>query len=169
MKAYAISHWSHNPIDEDHWASCLRENLTSSSYGEGLETGRTLIQAPRQSFTRQRDYHELKQEIGLGHFEGRGWTGFHHHASLCIAAYAFLVCSRLAFSPSGLARILFKVPAVPEGFRPRGSAAQRTARSVVHRDHPTPSHRCTIGPPIPLSLLSAREQGIDYNKWHVMT
>src|SRR5437764_13186612 len=39
----------------------------------------------------ERDYQELKQELGLGHFEGRGWRGFHHHATLCIAAYAFLV------------------------------------------------------------------------------
>jgi SRSO17 transposase len=34
----------------------------------------------------ERDYEELKQELGLGHFEGRGWRGFHHHATLCIAA-----------------------------------------------------------------------------------
>lgn len=33
---------------------------------------------------------DLKQEFGPGHFEGRGWRGFHHHASLCIAAYGFL-------------------------------------------------------------------------------
>ena len=44
---------THNPFDEDYWASCLRENLTSSSYGEGLETGRESAQEPRQSFTRQ--------------------------------------------------------------------------------------------------------------------
>jgi len=53
VKAVAISHWSHNPFEEDYRASCLRENLTSSSYGEGLETGRDFTQAPRQSFTRQ--------------------------------------------------------------------------------------------------------------------
>jgi SRSO17 transposase len=41
-----------------------------------------------------RDYLELKHEVGLGHFEGRRWRGFHHHASLCIAAYGFLVCER---------------------------------------------------------------------------
>jgi SRSO17 transposase len=35
----------------------------------------------------ERDYQELKQEVGLGHYEGRGWPGFHHHATLCIAAY----------------------------------------------------------------------------------
>jgi SRSO17 transposase len=42
----------------------------------------------------ERDYQEFKQEVGLGHFEGRGWRGFHHHASLCIAAYGFLVRER---------------------------------------------------------------------------
>ncbi len=49
----------------------------------------------------ERDYQELKQEIGLGHFEGRGWRGFHHHATLCIAAYGFLVAERSSFPPSG--------------------------------------------------------------------
>ena len=47
----------------------------------------------------ERDYHELKQEVGLGHFEGRGWRGFHHHATLCIAAYGFLVSERERFPP----------------------------------------------------------------------
>ena len=44
---------THNPSDETCWASGLRENLTSRSYGEGLETGRAMTQAPRQSLTRQ--------------------------------------------------------------------------------------------------------------------
>ena len=43
----------------------------------------------------ERDYSELKQEVGLGHYEGRSWRGFHHHASLCIAAYGFLMRERL--------------------------------------------------------------------------
>jgi len=47
---------THNPCGEADWASGLRENLTSRSYGEGLETGRILIQALRQSFTRQRSF-----------------------------------------------------------------------------------------------------------------
>ena len=55
--------------------------------------------APRQFLTRQRDYQELKQEVGLGHFEGRGWRGFHHHATLCIAAYGFLVSERETIPP----------------------------------------------------------------------
>ena len=43
----------------------------------------------------ERDYQNLKQEFGLAHYEGRGWRGFHHHATLCIAAYGFLVAERL--------------------------------------------------------------------------
>src|SRR4051794_8077405 len=45
------------------------------------------------------DYQELKQEVGLGHFEGRGWRGFHHHATLCIAAYGFLISERETIPP----------------------------------------------------------------------
>jgi SRSO17 transposase len=67
----------------------------------------------------ERDYEELKQELGLGHYEGRNWRGFHHHASLCIAAYGFLTLERLAGIKKNAAR--FKAPALPEGFRPRGA------------------------------------------------
>jgi SRSO17 transposase len=49
----------------------------------------------------ERDYEELKQEVGLGHFEGRGWRGFHHHATLCIATYGFLVSEKETIPPSG--------------------------------------------------------------------
>jgi hypothetical protein len=49
----------------------------------------------------ERDYEELKSELGLAHFEGRGWRGFHHHAALCIAAYGFLIRERAAIPPSG--------------------------------------------------------------------
>jgi SRSO17 transposase len=67
----------------------------------------------------ERDYQELKQELGLGHFEGRNWRGFHHHASLCIAAYGFLMLERLFGGKKNSAR--FKTPAVPTAFRPRGA------------------------------------------------
>ena len=41
----------------------MRENLTSRSYGEGLETDRILIQGPRQSFTRQTAFHHLTVDL----------------------------------------------------------------------------------------------------------
>jgi SRSO17 transposase len=73
----------------------------------------------------ERDYLELKQEVGLGHFEGRGWVGFHHHATMCIAAYGFLISERGAFPPSkALGPVHVATSLLPEGFRPRGSPAQ---------------------------------------------
>ncbi len=74
----------------------------------------------------EHDFKELKQELGLGHFEGRGWRGFHHHASLCIAAYGFLMAERCRFSPGWQLRL--KVPEPPEDYRPRGSP--RPARAA---------------------------------------
>jgi SRSO17 transposase len=72
----------------------------------------------------ERDYQELKQEVGLGHFEGRSWRGFHHHATMCIAAFGFLVAERGAFPPSASrSRYIGEKPALPQGYRPRGSPA----------------------------------------------
>ena len=72
----------------------------------------------------ERDYQELKQEVGLGHFEGRSWRGFHHHATMCIAAYGFLVAERGAFPPSApRTGYLREKPALSQGYRPRGSPA----------------------------------------------
>ena len=72
----------------------------------------------------ERDYQDLKQEVGLGHFEGRGWRGFHHHATMCIAAYGFLVLEKGAIPPSeGRCEILLPQPAIPTGYQPRGAAA----------------------------------------------
>ena len=62
---------------------------------------RDLVHTAKARWVIERDYQELKQEIGLGHYEGRGWRGFHHHASLCIAAYGFLVAERCLFPPQG--------------------------------------------------------------------
>jgi SRSO17 transposase len=84
---------------------------------------RRLVDFTKLRWRIERDYQELKQEVGLGHFEGRGWRGFHHHATLCIAAYGFLVSERETIPPSGpRLTALFQTPALPQGYRPRGSA-----------------------------------------------
>jgi SRSO17 transposase len=70
----------------------------------------------------ERDCQEIKQEIGLGHFEGRSWRGFHHHATLCIAVYGFVVAERIAAQNNTPARLQpGEMTALPEGFRPRGA------------------------------------------------
>ena len=85
--------------------------------------GRNLVDIAKLRWRIERDYQELKQEVGLGHFEGRGWRGFHHHATLCIAAYAFLISERETIPPStDRATRVFPQFAVREGYQPRGSA-----------------------------------------------
>jgi SRSO17 transposase len=81
-----------------------------------------LVHLAKHRWIIERDYQELKQELGLGHYEGRGWRGFHHHATLCIAAYGFLVAERNRFSPSSRTGNLgLPTPEPPPHFRPRGS------------------------------------------------
>jgi SRSO17 transposase len=87
-----------------------------------------LVRTAKHRWIIERDYEELKQELGLGHFEGRGWRGFHHHATLCLAAYGFLVAERNRFSPSARSGHLgLSVPETPPDFRPRGSRPPRAA------------------------------------------
>ena len=95
-----------------YWLSTLPENTKLKA----------LVKMAKHRWIIERDYQELKQELGLGHFEGRNWRGFHHHATLCIAAYGFLVAERNRFSPSVRAGHLgFVVPRPAPEFRPRGS------------------------------------------------
>lgn len=90
---------------------------------------KSLVKMAKQRWIIERDYEELKQELGLGHYEGRGWRGFHHHATLCIAAYGFLVSERSRFSPSARAgHVGLRAAPLPQDFRPRGSP--RTPRAA---------------------------------------
>jgi SRSO17 transposase len=89
-------------------------------------TLRELVKIAKHRWIIERDYEELKQELGLGHYEGRGWRGFHHHATLCIAAYGFLVAERSRFSPSVRAdRLELRTAKLPSEFKPRGSPRTR--------------------------------------------
>ena len=88
---------------------------------------RRLVLLAKQRWIIERDYQELKQELGLGHFEGRGWRGFHHHASMCIAAYGFLVQQRCLFPPPQgeslpTADLRLPLPRSQAGYTPRGAA-----------------------------------------------
>ncbi|MFN9300576.1 MAG: transposase [Acidobacteriota bacterium] len=83
-----------------------------------------LVSLAKQRWIIERAYEELKQELGLGHFEGRGGRGFHHHATLCIAAYGFLLAERSRFSPSvRVGQLQLALPKIPKGWKPRGASA----------------------------------------------
>jgi SRSO17 transposase len=105
----------------------------------------------------ERDYQDLKQELGLGHYEGRGWRGFHHHASLSIAAYGFLLCERLDAGRNGGSKKNFierQVPALPANYVPRGSPARAAPRSGLGGDAVPPAQR--LAHPAPRSMSSLR-------------
>src|SRR6266851_1821142 len=96
-----------------YWLSTLPANISF----------RRLVDFAKLRWRIERDYQELKQEVGLGHYEGRGWRGFHHHATLCIAAYGFLISERETIPPSGSrSAALFPQLVIPACYRPRGSA-----------------------------------------------
>ena len=106
------------PEPRKYWMSNLPEKVAL----------RNLVALAKQRWIIERDYQELKQELGLGHFEGRGWRGFHHHATLAIAAYGFLVAERSRFSPSARSGHLgLPVPELPPDFYPRGARTARTS------------------------------------------
>lgn len=61
------------------------------------ETGlRALVAAIKARWVCEQAHQQLKQELGLGHFEGRSWTGLHRHALMACIAFAYLQHLRLA-------------------------------------------------------------------------
>jgi len=128
-----------------YWLSTLPETITFVD----------LVDTAKLRWRIERDYQELKQEVDLGHYEGRGWRGFHHHATLCIAAYAFLISEREAFSPSGSRTALHGAEtAVPRRGRPdRAAHPTRATRTQLHRHHAPQADRCSRQEPRSMSLL----------------
>ena len=111
----------------------------------------------------ERDYQDLKQELGLGHYEGRGWRGFHHHASLSIAAYGFLMAQQIRH-PEGAGKKNSArrtqdgaQPALPTHYKPRGSPAHAAPRPLVHHDLAAAYRRRLAQNAAPMSMLPAHE------------
>jgi SRSO17 transposase len=98
-----------------------------------------LVKTAKMRWRIERDYQELKQEFGLSHYEGRNWRGFHHHATLCIAAYAFLLADRLQHGGSKKNSTQSKTPPLPAAYTPRGSPTRATSRARFH-------HHATLYP-----------------------
>src|SRR5581483_9198189 len=86
-----------------------------------------LVGISKHRWVIERDYEELKSELGLAHYEGRNWRGFHHHATLCIAAYGFLMAERGRFSPSAhVGHLELRAAKLPSQFQPRGAKGSRS-------------------------------------------
>src|SRR5215472_15121634 len=88
---WLLIEWPENETEPTkYWLATLPEEIAFDR----------LVDLAKLRWRIERDYQELKQELGLGDYEGHGWHGFHHHATLCIAAYGFLIAERGA-DPQG--------------------------------------------------------------------
>ena len=134
-----------------------------STLDEDVSLQRMVFEA-KMRWRIERDYQDLKQEVGLGHYEGRGWRGFHHHASLSIAAYGFLMAQQLRH-PEGAGKkngAGIEEPAVSTNsathYKPRGSPAHAAPRPIVHHDFAAAYRRSLAQDPAPMPVLPARKR-----------
>lgn len=115
---WILIEWPEGASEPSHyWLSTVPEDVEL----------KTLVSLAKIRWRIERDYQELKDELGLDHYEGRGWRGFHHHGILCMAAYCFLAAERGRLSPPQPVAFLQSAP-LPEDFQRRGSprAARKT-------------------------------------------
>jgi len=133
-----------------YWLSTLPEDIAFDR----------LVDLAKLRWRIERDYQELKQEVGLGHYEGRGWRGFHHHATLCIAAYGYLISERETIPPSGPRTAAQRqMLALPEGHRPRGAAdPTRASHPELDRHHASKADRRIRQKSRTMSLLCTPKQ-----------
>jgi SRSO17 transposase len=105
----------------NYFLATLPENITKQQ----------LIRLVMQRWRTERVYEDLKGELGLDHFEGRRFPGWHHHVSVALCCYAFIIAERVQrFSPSA-GRAL--------GHHPEPVATRTALRGQLH--HRSPLHR----------------------------
>ncbi|MCW5257529.1 IS701 family transposase [Verminephrobacter aporrectodeae subsp. tuberculatae] len=133
-----------------YWLSTLAEDIT-------LE--RMVFEA-KMRWRIERDYQDLKQDLGLGHYEGRNWRGFHHHASLAIAAYGFLMAQQLRHPEGGGKKnsARSEEPALPTHYKPRGSPAHAAPRPIVDHNFAAAYRRSLAQDAAALPMLPARKR-----------
>jgi SRSO17 transposase len=64
-----------------------------SNLPEGVSL-RRLVRLAKLRWRVEQNYQQLKEELGMDHYEGRGWQGWHHHVTLVCLAFAFLLLER---------------------------------------------------------------------------
>ena len=130
-----------------------------STLPEGVPLQRMVFEA-KMRWRIERDYQDLKQELGLGHYEGRGWRGFHHHASLSIAAYGFLMAQQLRHPEDAGKKNSTRrsEPALPTHYKPRGSPAHAAPRPIIHDNLAAAYRRSLARDAASMPMLPARER-----------
>jgi SRSO17 transposase len=140
----AHRHGAGHPPGHDQWLLCewprrAEEPTTFYLSNEPPTASRKrLVYLAKLRWRIERDYQEMKGELGLDHFEGRSWSGFHHHLACVAAAHAFLTLERVLFPPRPSATHVSGVPTSPAG----GAATDNRYVSVVLATHPP---ECTVG------------------------
>lgn len=139
----AERHAKHRPPSDEQWLICewpRDEKKPTKFYLSTLAattSHRELVRFAKLRWRVERDYQELKQEIGLDHFEGRMWRGFHHHAALCAVAHAFLALRRALSPPE---------PDAVDDPRSAPSPATRAPASRRHLPAMPPNDRGVVAP-----------------------
>jgi SRSO17 transposase len=143
----AHRHQSGQAPGTEQWLLCewpKAEPAPCKFYLATLPTGtsvRALVRSAKLRWRVERDYQELKQEIGLDHFEGRSWRGFHHHATLCATAHAFLALRRALFPP---AKRKVDPTDGPPGSSARLASTRRHLPSLPTAPRPGHAHARTV-------------------------
>jgi SRSO17 transposase len=138
------------PPSDELWLLCewpRRQDQPSKLYLSNLPAKtslKKLVYLAKLRWRIERDYQEMKSELGLDHFEGRSWRGFHHHVACVAASHAFLAFQRVRFPPEDRtadpARVPprlaaraparpRRMPALPSGDRAAGAAV--TVANVI--------------------------------------
>jgi hypothetical protein len=126
---WLLIEWPEGETEPDHyWLSTLPADISFER----------MVDVTKMRWRIERDYLELKQEVELGRYEGRGWRGFHHHASLCVAAYGFPVSEKETIPPLRTFLHLARLAICPS----RRLQIQRICRRVHNATCRTPSPRC---------------------------
>ena len=89
-ECWLLAEWP-DDADEptDYWLSTLPADTLTSE----------LVRLGKIRWRIEHDYRELKHGLGLDHFEGRTWPGWHHHITLVTAAHLFITTQRLNADP----------------------------------------------------------------------
>jgi SRSO17 transposase len=81
---------------------------------------RSAVHAGRGRWKIEQDYRELKDELGLDHFEGRGWLGWHHHVTLVSLAFCFLRSEQARSKKNSWCELADDTPPAPGKPDPHG-------------------------------------------------